>query len=212
MGAACRSNTWSHSRVVHKTNCIELPAIGYKMAAHLALTCCPVIGKPHTHSRGAACKPPMRSDVRMRIRKPPAIGGQQARRQSSIVVAAGGTAARDSIQLATARLPADVNRAAFVQQARACLGRLPMQPPAWAIRTFTGARQHPGGRDSHPRQTCRLMYHCSVLLQLYQWASTLTTNGRNLPLALPLKTDVLPDGFSVSGFRLFVEEAPAFPV
>lgn len=33
--------------------------------------------------------------------------------------------------------------------------------------------------------------------QLYQFAATLTTNGRNLPFALPLKTDRIPDGFQV---------------
>ena len=32
---------------------------------------------------------------------------------------------------------------------------------------------------------------------LYQWAATLTTNGRNLPFALPLKADARPDGFQV---------------
>ena len=36
---------------------------------------------------------------------------------------------------------------------------------------------------------------------LYQWASTLTTNGRNLPFALPLKTDRLDDGFQARRAR-----------
>lgn len=33
--------------------------------------------------------------------------------------------------------------------------------------------------------------------QLYQWAATLTTNGRNLPFALPLRCDKLGSGFQV---------------
>lgn len=32
---------------------------------------------------------------------------------------------------------------------------------------------------------------------LYQWAATLTTNGVNLPFALPLKADPRSDGFQV---------------
>ncbi len=32
---------------------------------------------------------------------------------------------------------------------------------------------------------------------LYQWAATLTTNGRNLPFSLPLKADPRDDGFQV---------------
>lgn len=54
------------------------------------------------------------------------------------------------LQLATARLPADVDREAF----------------------------------------------CA---SMFQWASTLIQNGRNLPFALPLKCDKLPDGFQVGG-------------
>lgn len=34
---------------------------------------------------------------------------------------------------------------------------------------------------------------------LYQWAATLTTNGRNLPFSLPLKADPRDDGFQVPG-------------
>lgn len=37
---------------------------------------------------------------------------------------------------------------------------------------------------------------------LYQWASTLTTNGRNMPFALPIKTDPIKNGFSMSLLRV----------
>lgn len=38
---------------------------------------------------------------------------------------------------------------------------------------------------------------------LYQWAATLTTNGRNLPFALPLKVDkVNADSFSIGLLRV----------
>lgn len=69
--------------------------------------------------------------------------------------AAGSSAAAPGaahLQLATARLPADVNREAF----------------------------------------------CA---SMFQWASTLIQNGRNLPFALPLKCDKLADGFQVGGRR-----------
>lgn len=41
---------------------------------------------------------------------------------------------------------------------------------------------------------------CSVPVfveNLYQWAATLTQNGRNYPFALPLKIDKLDNGFVV---------------
>ncbi|KAI7839864.1 hypothetical protein COHA_006402 [Chlorella ohadii] len=37
---------------------------------------------------------------------------------------------------------------------------------------------------------------------LYQWAATLTTNGRNLPFSLPLKADPRDDGFQISLLRV----------
>ena len=33
---------------------------------------------------------------------------------------------------------------------------------------------------------------------LYQWASTLTSSGQNMPFALPIKADKLDNGFQVS--------------
>ncbi|PRW33255.1 hypothetical protein C2E21_7794 [Chlorella sorokiniana] len=72
--------------------------------------------------------------------------------QPQVVVAAAAAAA-PHVQLATARLPADVNVATF---------------------------------NRH----------------LYQWAATLTTNGRNLPFSLPLKADPREDGFQISLLRV----------
>lgn len=69
-------------------------------------------------------------------------------RRAAVVVAAGAAAAAPHVQLATARLPADVDVATF---------------------------------NRH----------------LYQWAATLTTNGRNLPFSLPLKADPRDNGFQV---------------
>lgn len=37
---------------------------------------------------------------------------------------------------------------------------------------------------------------------LYQWAATLTTNGRNMPFALPLRCDQLPRGFTIELLRV----------
>jgi hypothetical protein len=37
---------------------------------------------------------------------------------------------------------------------------------------------------------------------MYQWASTLTSSGQNLPFILPLQTDRTPDGFDISFLRL----------
>ena len=34
--------------------------------------------------------------------------------------------------------------------------------------------------------------------KMYQWASTLTYQGRNMPFALPFRTDPLDTGFVVS--------------
>jgi hypothetical protein len=121
-----------------------------------------------------------------------------------VVVAAVG-AGGASLQLATARLPSGVNREVFAQQmwvpldscALACapsreLRQLPPAglkqqtwPPAAVSCSFRAPFQplpaHP------PPPTCR-----------YQWAATLTTNGRNMPFALPLRTDSRPDGFQAS--------------
>ena len=33
---------------------------------------------------------------------------------------------------------------------------------------------------------------------MFQWANTLTTSGQNMPLALPLRVDPLPNGFSLA--------------
>lgn len=38
--------------------------------------------------------------------------------------------------------------------------------------------------------------------KLYQWASSLTSNGRNMPLALPLRTDRSGDGFVMQLLRV----------
>eukprot|EP00892_Ulva_mutabilis_P003540 jgi/Ulvmu1/1558/UM110_0021.1 len=37
---------------------------------------------------------------------------------------------------------------------------------------------------------------------MYQWASTLTSSGQNMPFALPLKADKLPSGFAISFLRV----------
>ena len=42
----------------------------------------------------------------------------------------------------------------------------------------------------------------AFLGHLYQWAASLTSNGRNLPLALPLRADKTDDGFLVGIERL----------
>lgn len=36
---------------------------------------------------------------------------------------------------------------------------------------------------------------------MWQWASTMIQSGKNLPFALPLKTDRLPGGFQISLLR-----------
>lgn len=38
--------------------------------------------------------------------------------------------------------------------------------------------------------------------KLYQWAASLTSNGRNMPLALPLRTDKAGDGFVMQLLRV----------
>jgi hypothetical protein len=35
------------------------------------------------------------------------------------------------------------------------------------------------------------------MIKMYQWAATLTSNGRNMPLALPLRTDQTDNGVLV---------------
>lgn len=40
---------------------------------------------------------------------------------------------------------------------------------------------------------------------MYQWAATLTQSGKNLPFALPLQTDKLPDGFQVCASSLITD-------
>jgi len=37
----------------------------------------------------------------------------------------------------------------------------------------------------------------AFLTKMYQWAATLTSSGRNMPLALPLRTDRTDDGIMV---------------
>jgi hypothetical protein len=37
---------------------------------------------------------------------------------------------------------------------------------------------------------------------IYQWAATLTTNSRNMPFALPIRTDPSKNGFSLSLLRV----------
>lgn len=37
----------------------------------------------------------------------------------------------------------------------------------------------------------------TFLSKLYQWAGSLTSSGRNMPLALPLRTDKSANGFVV---------------
>lgn len=36
---------------------------------------------------------------------------------------------------------------------------------------------------------------------MYQWASTLTSSGQNLPFALPLQADKTENGFNISFLR-----------
>ena len=37
----------------------------------------------------------------------------------------------------------------------------------------------------------------AFLTKMYQWAATLTSSGRNMPLALPLRTDRTDEGIMV---------------
>ena len=46
------------------------------------------------------------------------------------------------------------------------------------------------------------------MTKMYQWAATLTSNGRNMPLALPLRTDQTDDGVLVWSFRPCCEPNP----
>ena len=39
-------------------------------------------------------------------------------------------------------------------------------------------------------------------MKMYQWAATLTSSGRNMPLALPLRTDQTDDGVLVRSCTL----------
>ncbi|KAL4440014.1 hypothetical protein ABPG75_003015 [Micractinium tetrahymenae] len=109
-----------------------------------------------TSVRGAAAARPARCAVPF---QPAARSRAQRAGRRVVVLAAGAgsaaaTASSDAhLQLATARLPADVNRETF----------------------------------------------CAAM---YQWASTLVQNGRNLPFALPLKCDKLADGFQISLLRV----------
>lgn len=86
----------------------------------------------------------------------PAQPRRTSRSARAVVVAAsagGPSSSAASLQLASAKLPADLNKAMFVES-------------------------------------------------LYQWAATLTTSGRNLPFALPLKCDKVADGFTISLLRV----------
>eukprot|EP00208_Stichococcus_sp_RCC1054_P006684 CAMPEP_0206139402 /NCGR_PEP_ID=MMETSP1473-20131121/5850_1 /ASSEMBLY_ACC=CAM_ASM_001109 /TAXON_ID=1461547 /ORGANISM="Stichococcus sp, Strain RCC1054" /LENGTH=203 /DNA_ID=CAMNT_0053533179 /DNA_START=153 /DNA_END=764 /DNA_ORIENTATION=+ len=90
------------------------------------------------------------------------VRGYCARRPTQLAAAAsaGGASLDDStLQLGTAKLPADVD-----------------------VVTFTG--------------------------KLYQWANALTTNGQNLPLALPLRIDVVKGGFKMQLLRIGTDEQP----
>ncbi len=98
----------------------------------------------------AAAGPPRRA-----LAFQPAAERRAQRAGQRVVLASAGSGGASAaapgaahLQLATARLPSDVDREAF----------------------------------------------CS---SMFQWASTLIQNGRNLPFALPLKCDKLPDGFQV---------------
>ncbi|KAL4423441.1 hypothetical protein ABPG77_005393 [Micractinium sp. CCAP 211/92] len=103
----------------------------------------------------AAAGPPRRA-----LAFQPAAERRAQRAGQRVVLASAGSGGASAaapgaahLQLATARLPSDVDREAF----------------------------------------------CS---SMFQWASTLIQNGRNLPFALPLKCDKLPDGFQISLLRV----------
>lgn len=50
--------------------------------------------------------------------------------------------------------------------------------------------------------TCRGVSKDTFAGAMYQWAATLTSSGQNMPFALPLKTDKLPSGFTISFLRV----------
>jgi hypothetical protein len=109
-----------------------------------------------------------------------------ARQAVVVASASAGSAEAPHLQLATAKLPANVDaEVASSATSRPCFCSGSLR------RTLD-----PGARQSWI--TCCVLFFFQVFAgKMYQWAATLTQHGRNLPFALPLRTDVLDDGFKV---------------
>ena len=51
----------------------------------------------------------------------------------------------------------------------------------------------------------------AFMTKMYQWAATLTSNGRNMPLALPLRTDQTDNGVLVRCLKALIVFDPERP-
>ena len=77
--------------------------------------------------------------------------------------------------------------------------------PCRAQRVQWGCLQH-----AHAYQlqtTCRSVSVDAFKSGMYQWASTLTVSGANMPFTLPLAADLNDDGFDISFLRV-IEKKP----
>ncbi|KAL0028787.1 hypothetical protein WJX79_007632 [Trebouxia sp. C0005] len=97
-----------------------------------------------------------------------------------------------------------------------CLGLISSQTPQWVLLQLLNlefshaARQQPANSKVDSKEhlqlaTARLpkgLDTTGFTNSLYQWASTLTSSGQNMPFALPIKADKLENGFQMSLLRI----------
>lgn len=162
-------------------------------------------------ARAAAVGPAARPGVQPLGARAPAAAAARCpaacRRRSAVVVAAVPAAATPDptttphLQLATARLPADVDRDAFLRSLYQWAGaphggarvRQPRNPRAlhgaWRCARRGGLAPRPPRMQPTNSSSCCAYPPAAV--------GTLTSNGRNLPFALPLDVQPLAAGFKV---------------
>ena len=76
--------------------------------------------------------------------------------------------------------------------------------PAAPVRAAAAAAQPASAQASLQLATAKLppVDRATFQQAMYNWAATLTTAGRNMPFALPLRVDPTPDGFQISLLRV----------
>ena len=69
-----------------------------------------------------------------------------------------------------------------------------------AVWCFASVTRACAARDSRQGKqvACRVVETDAFLDGMYQWASTLTSSGQNMPFALPLAADRTAEGFDIS--------------